>query len=118
MLSVLLYTVLAWPAAAATLNVANQKELLHALCNAAHALDGAPYSIAWSEFPAAAPLLEALNAGAVDAGVAGTRLLSLPTRPARPSAPCWRCAHRRRTPWPCWFQANPAYRRLPTYTAV
>ncbi len=53
------------------LHVADQKGLLHALCDASHVLDGAPYSIAWSEFPAAAPLLEALNAGAVDIGVAG-----------------------------------------------
>jgi sulfonate transport system substrate-binding protein len=58
-------------AAADELHVADQKGLLHALCDAAHALDGATYSISWSEFPAAAPLLEALNAGAVDIGVAG-----------------------------------------------
>jgi len=60
------------PAAAAdVLHVADQKGLLHALCDASHALDGASYSISWSEFPAAAPLLEALNAGAVDVGIAG-----------------------------------------------
>ena len=58
-------------ATAATLNVADQKGLLHALCDAAHTLEGAPYNINWSEFPAAAPLLEALNAGAVDTGMAG-----------------------------------------------
>ncbi len=58
-------------ASADVLNVADQKGLLHALCDASHALDGAPYSISWSEFPAAAPLLEALNAGAVDIGVSG-----------------------------------------------
>jgi sulfonate transport system substrate-binding protein len=58
-------------ASANVLNVADQRGLLHALCDAAHALDGAPYTISWSEFPAAAPLLEALNAGAVDIGVAG-----------------------------------------------
>jgi len=58
-------------ASAAVLNVADQKGLLHSLCDASHALDGAAYSISWSEFPAAAPLLEALNAGAVDIGVAG-----------------------------------------------
>jgi sulfonate transport system substrate-binding protein len=56
---------------APVLRVADQKGLLHALCDAARTLDGAPYSIVWSEFPAAAPLLEALNAGAVDEGVAG-----------------------------------------------
>jgi sulfonate transport system substrate-binding protein len=58
-------------AAPPTLNVADQKGVYHALCDAAHALDGAPYSIAWSEFPAAAPLLEALNANAVDIGGVG-----------------------------------------------
>ncbi|MDF2599245.1 MAG: hypothetical protein K0Q54_2068 [Methylobacterium brachiatum] len=30
-----------------------------------------PYTIAWSEFPAAAPILEALNAGALDVGYTG-----------------------------------------------
>ncbi len=30
-----------------------------------------PYDIKWAEFPAAAPLAEALNAGAVDAGIIG-----------------------------------------------
>jgi sulfonate transport system substrate-binding protein len=30
-----------------------------------------PYRIAWSEFPAAAPILEALNAGALDVGYTG-----------------------------------------------
>ncbi len=57
--------------AAPTLNVADQKGVYHALCDAAHTLDGAPYGISWSEFPAAAPLLEALNAGAVDIGGVG-----------------------------------------------
>ena len=57
--------------AAPVLRVADQKGLVHALCDASHVLDGAPYSIAWSEFPAAAPLLEALDANAVDTGLAG-----------------------------------------------
>jgi len=34
-------------------------------------LDGLPYRIEWSQFPNAAPLLEALNAGAIDTGVGG-----------------------------------------------
>ncbi len=38
---------------------------------AAGVLDGLPYRLEWSEFPAAAPLLEALNAGAIDAGGVG-----------------------------------------------
>jgi sulfonate transport system substrate-binding protein len=31
-----------------------------------------PYKIEWSEFPAAAPILEALNAGALDVGYTAT----------------------------------------------
>ena len=34
-------------------------------------LSGTPYQIVWSEFPNAAPLLEALNAGAIDTGIGG-----------------------------------------------
>jgi sulfonate transport system substrate-binding protein len=58
-------------AATATLRVGDQKGGIHSLMQAAGALDGAPYSIEWSQFPAAAPVLEALNAGAIDVGVAG-----------------------------------------------
>lgn len=38
---------------------------------AAGVLADLPYRLEWSEFPAAAPLLEALNAGAIDAGGVG-----------------------------------------------
>jgi sulfonate transport system substrate-binding protein len=38
---------------------------------ASHVLDGAPYRVEWSEFAAAAPLLEALGANAVDVGLVG-----------------------------------------------
>ena len=38
---------------------------------AANALQNLPYDIKWAEFPAAAPLAAALNAGAVDAGIIG-----------------------------------------------
>jgi sulfonate transport system substrate-binding protein len=34
-------------------------------------LDDVPYEIVWSQFPNAAPLLEALNAGAIDSGIGG-----------------------------------------------
>jgi sulfonate transport system substrate-binding protein len=37
----------------------------------AHRLEGTPYRIEWSQFPNAAPLLEALNAGAIDTGIGG-----------------------------------------------
>ena len=42
-----------------------------ALLEAANALQDVPYKISWHEFPAAAPLIEALNAEAIDAGVVG-----------------------------------------------
>jgi sulfonate transport system substrate-binding protein len=38
---------------------------------ASGALEGAPYTIEWSEFPAAQPLLEAIGGGAVDVGLTG-----------------------------------------------
>ena len=53
------------------LHVADQKGLQKALLEAAHALDGVPYHIEWSEFEAASPLLQALGADAVDTGIAG-----------------------------------------------
>ena len=53
------------------LKAGDQKGGLRALLEAAGALDGLEYDIQWSEFPAAAPLAEALNAGAVDSGPIG-----------------------------------------------
>jgi sulfonate transport system substrate-binding protein len=53
------------------LKVGSQRGSTKALLLASGALEGAPYKIEWSEFPAAAPLLEALSAGAVDLGEAG-----------------------------------------------
>lgn len=53
------------------LKAGDQKGGLRALLEAAGALDGIGYDIQWSEFPAAAPLAEALNAGAVDSGPIG-----------------------------------------------
>jgi sulfonate transport system substrate-binding protein len=55
----------------AVLLVASQKGGTKAVMMASHALDGAPYKVEWSEFAAAAPLLEALGANAVDVGLAG-----------------------------------------------
>jgi len=54
-----------------TLKIASQKGGTKSLMLAAHALDGAPYRVEWSEFPSAQALLEALRAGAVDAGAVG-----------------------------------------------
>ena len=53
------------------LKAGDQKGGLRALLEAADALKGVQYDIQWTEFPAAAPLAEALNAGAVDLGPIG-----------------------------------------------
>ena len=53
------------------LRVGDQRGNARALMEAARVLEGLPYRLEWSEFPAAAPLLEALNAGAIDAGGVG-----------------------------------------------
>ncbi|NML92234.1 ABC transporter substrate-binding protein [Novosphingobium olei] len=49
----------------------DQVHLMQAKLDAADALQGAPYRVTWASFPGAAPLLEALNAGAVDTAPAG-----------------------------------------------
>jgi sulfonate transport system substrate-binding protein len=54
-----------------TLRIGDQKGNARAVMEAAGVLADAPYKIEWSEFPAAAPLLEAANAGAIDAGSVG-----------------------------------------------
>lgn len=53
------------------LKAGDQKGGLRALLESADALKGLTYDIQWTEFPAAAPLAEALNAGAVDSGPIG-----------------------------------------------
>lgn len=53
------------------LRIGDQKGNMRAQLEAADALRDLPYDIRWSEFPAAAPLAEALNAGAIDAGIIG-----------------------------------------------
>jgi sulfonate transport system substrate-binding protein len=50
------------------LKIASQKGGTKSLMLAAHALNGAPYKVEWSEFPSAQTLLEAVAAGAADAG--------------------------------------------------
>jgi sulfonate transport system substrate-binding protein len=52
------------------LRVANQKGQVKAMMLASAVLNGAPYSVEWSEFPAAQPLLEAVGSGAADLGLA------------------------------------------------
>ncbi|WP_204165225.1 ABC transporter substrate-binding protein [Methylobacterium radiodurans] len=53
------------------LRVGDQRGNARALMEAAGVLDGLHYRLEWAEFAAAAPLLEALNAGAIDAGGVG-----------------------------------------------
>jgi sulfonate transport system substrate-binding protein len=54
-----------------TLRVGDQKGGNRALLEIAGLAKNLPYKIEWSEFPAAAPILEALNAGALDIGYTG-----------------------------------------------
>ena len=53
------------------LRIGDQKGNARAALEAAGALAGAPYRNEWAEFAAAAPLLEAATAGAIDAGTVG-----------------------------------------------
>jgi sulfonate transport system substrate-binding protein len=54
-----------------TLRVGDQKGGNRALLEIAGLAKDLPYKVEWSEFPAAAPILEALNAGALDFGYTG-----------------------------------------------
>jgi sulfonate transport system substrate-binding protein len=54
-----------------TLRVGDQAGIQQALVEASGALEGTPYKVEWAQFPAAAPLLEALRSEAVDVGIAG-----------------------------------------------
>jgi sulfonate transport system substrate-binding protein len=51
--------------------VGDQKGNSQAVMQAAGVLKDVPYKIEWKEFPAAAPLLEALGAGAIETGLVG-----------------------------------------------
>jgi sulfonate transport system substrate-binding protein len=57
--------------AASVLNVGDQRGGIQPLMAAAGVLQGAPYAVSWSQFAGAPMLLEALNAGAIDAGSVG-----------------------------------------------
>lgn len=54
-----------------TLRIGDQKGGNRSLLEAAGLTKDLPYKIQWSEFPAAAPILEAINAGALDVGHTG-----------------------------------------------
>src|SRR3977135_891088 len=58
-------------AAPPTLRVGDQKGNSQAVMEAAGVMKDVPYKIEWREFPAAAPLLEALGAGAIETGLVG-----------------------------------------------
>ena len=67
----LLLGAIAAAAAQTTLRVGDQKGNSQAVMEAAGVLKDVPYKIEWKEFPAAAPLLEALGAGAIETGLVG-----------------------------------------------
>jgi len=54
-----------------TLTVGDQKGGLQSLLQRSGEISNLPYKIKWAQFAAAAPLFEALNAGAIDAGIGG-----------------------------------------------
>jgi len=54
-----------------TLLVGDQRGGQQGVLEAIHALNDMPYRVTWAEFPNAAPLLEALNVGAIDTGYGG-----------------------------------------------
>src|ERR1700758_1109332 len=67
----LLLSAIASGSAQTTLRVGDQKGNSQAVMEAAGVLKDLPYRIEWKEFAAAAPLLEALGAGAIDTGLVG-----------------------------------------------
>ncbi|SQC87541.1 nitrate/sulfonate/bicarbonate ABC transporter periplasmic protein [Klebsiella pneumoniae] len=85
-----------------TLRIADQKGGMRSQLEAANALQNLPYDIKWAEFPAAAPLAEALNAGAVDAGIIGDAPLPSPWPTVRRSKLLPWIKATRRGPR-CWY---------------
>ena len=67
----LLLGAMASAGAQTSLRVGDQKGNSRAVMEAAGVLRDVPYKIEWKEFPAAAPLLEALGAGAIETGLVG-----------------------------------------------
>lgn len=64
-------SVAASSAIANTLRIGDQKQQLKILLTAAGVLENVPYKLEFAEFPAASPVGEALNAGAIDLGLLG-----------------------------------------------
>ncbi len=54
-----------------TLTIGDQKGGLQSLLEVSGQLENLNYAIKWAEFGASAPLFEAMNAGAIDAGITG-----------------------------------------------
>lgn len=54
-----------------TLVIGDQRGGIQALLEASGQLKDVPYALQWAQFPNAAPLIEALGAGAIDTGVGG-----------------------------------------------
>src|SRR5258707_14536172 len=67
----LLLSAIASVSAQTTLRVGDQKGNSRAVMEASGVLKDVPYKIEWKEFAAAAPLLEALGAGAIETGLVG-----------------------------------------------
>src|SRR3981081_1226390 len=67
----LLLGAIASATAQTTLRVGDQKGNSQAVMEAAGVLKDVPYGLQTKEFPAAAPLLEALGAGAIETGLVG-----------------------------------------------
>lgn len=67
-----------------TLTLGDQKGGMQSLLQLSGQLAGLTYNIQWAQFAAAAPLFEALNAGAIDAGIGGDApfVFFLATQPA------------------------------------
>src|SRR5260370_696090 len=66
-----LLSAIASASAQTTLRVGDQKGNSQDVMEAVGVLKDVPYKIEWKEFPAAAPLLEALGAGAIETGLVG-----------------------------------------------
>jgi sulfonate transport system substrate-binding protein len=69
--ALLLMSGIATATAQTTMRVGDQKGNSQAVMEAAGVLKDVPYRIEWKEFAAAAPLLEALGAGAIETGLVG-----------------------------------------------
>ncbi len=68
-----------------TLRVGDQTRTTHSLLEAAGLLKSVPYNLQFSQFPTAAPVMEALNAGAIDIGYGGDAATTFTLATGNPS---------------------------------